>query len=69
MRFFYENRKILTNDQIKQIKRVSLAGLLCNSSDGMKHVPRNAFNQIKAKDLVMCDQIDQPNYSAWKDKL
>jgi len=35
-RFFYENKKILSKDQIRQIKRASLVGILCSSSDGMK---------------------------------
>ncbi|KAI1711591.1 heme peroxidase domain-containing protein [Ditylenchus destructor] len=68
-RFFYENPKILSKEQIRQIKRVSLSRILCDSSDGMKAVPRNAFNQIKAKDLVTCDQLDQPNYNIWRDKI
>jgi peroxidase len=68
-RFFYENKKILSKDQIRQIKRVSLARILCDSSDGMKAVPRHAFNQIKANDLVTCDQLDQPNYLVWKEEF
>uniref|UniRef100_A0A915E3M3 Peroxidase n=1 Tax=Ditylenchus dipsaci TaxID=166011 RepID=A0A915E3M3_9BILA len=68
-RFFYENKKILSKEQIRQIKRASLSRILCDSSDGMKTVPRNAFNQIKAADLVTCDQIDQPNYRHWKESM
>lgn len=66
-RFFYENKKILAKEQIKQIKRASLSRILCDSGDGMKMVPRNAFNQIRTGDLVSCDQIDSPNFvKGWK---
>ncbi|CAK5079344.1 unnamed protein product [Meloidogyne enterolobii] len=30
-------------------------------------VPRHAFNQAKAEDLINCDQIDSPNYFKWKE--
>ncbi|KAI1710415.1 heme peroxidase domain-containing protein [Ditylenchus destructor] len=68
-RFFYENPKILTEEQIKEIKRASLSRVLCDSSDGMLHLPRHAFNQMHTKDLVTCDQIDQPNYNKWREEL
>nr|CAD2154650.1 unnamed protein product [Meloidogyne enterolobii] len=66
-RFFYENPDILSSEQIKQIKRATLARILCDSGDSMKKVPRHAFNQAKAEDLINCDQIDSPNYFKWKE--
>jgi len=68
-RFFYENKKILNKDQIRQIKRASLAGILCNSSDGMKSVPRHAFDQLKDTDMVRCEQVDQPDFRLWEEKI
>jgi hypothetical protein len=66
-RFFYENKKVLTKEQIKQIKRVSLARVLCDSSDGMQSVPRHAFDQLKGAEMLSCLQVDGPNYKAWKE--
>ncbi|KAL3076471.1 hypothetical protein niasHT_039960 [Heterodera trifolii] len=67
-RFFYENRKVMSEEHIRQIKRASLARMLCDSGDGMKLVPKHAFNQIQGQsELFTCDQIDSPNYFKWKD--
>uniref|UniRef100_A0A914H5P7 peroxidase n=1 Tax=Globodera rostochiensis TaxID=31243 RepID=A0A914H5P7_GLORO len=67
-RFFYENQKMMSGEQIRQIKRASLARMLCDSGDGMTKVPKHAFNQIQGQnELFACDQIDSPNYFKWKD--
>uniref|UniRef100_A0A1I8BV93 Animal hem peroxidase n=1 Tax=Meloidogyne hapla TaxID=6305 RepID=A0A1I8BV93_MELHA len=63
-RFFYENPDILPSEQIK---RATLSRILCDSGDSMKKVPKHAFNQAKADDLINCDQIDSPNYFKWKE--
>lgn len=60
----------MTKDQIRQIKRASLARILCDSSDGMRFVPRHAFNQLKSTaDMLSCEQVDGPNWKFWKESI
>lgn len=60
----------MTKEQIRQIKRVTLSRILCDSSDGMKFVPKHAFDQIKSnKDLLSCQQVESANYNVWKETL
>lgn len=59
----------MSKEQIKQIRRVSLARVLCNSSDGMKTVPRHSFEQVKGAEMLSCLQVDGPNFKAWKEEL
>lgn len=60
----------MTRKQIQQIRRITLSRILCDSSDGMKFVPKHAFNQIKSsKDLLSCQQVESANFDAWRDEL
>lgn len=69
-RFYYENPKILTPEQIKEIKKTTLARILCDAGESIKHVPRNAFEQTKeAADLVECEQLPSPNWQLWKEEI
>ncbi|CAD5212435.1 unnamed protein product [Bursaphelenchus okinawaensis] len=70
-RFYWENEEIMRPEQIKQIRRVTMARVLCDSSDGMKSVPRKAFDQVKEPSQLMdCELVDGPNYrGAWKEDL
>uniref|UniRef100_A0A914CSD3 peroxidase n=1 Tax=Acrobeloides nanus TaxID=290746 RepID=A0A914CSD3_9BILA len=69
-RFFYLNDQILTRAQINEIRKYSIARVLCDASDGMKSIPRKAFDQVKDEaDLVDCDDLPRPDFSEWKEDI
>lgn len=69
-RFFYLNDQILTRAQINEIRKFSIARVLCDVSDGMKSVPRGAFDQVKDEaDLVACDSLPKPDFDLWKEDI
>ncbi|XP_022824811.1 peroxidase-like [Spodoptera litura] len=57
-----------TRAQLKEIRKASIARLLCDVGDGISEVPRNAIYNISPKNpLVSCDKIKGINFSAWAD--
>jgi hypothetical protein len=65
-RFFWENDKILTKEQIGEIRKVTMARILCDSSDGMRSVPFRSFEQVKMpSQLIGCDSVPKPEFEKW----
>lgn len=69
-RFWYENDlppSSLTSEQIREIKKVTLAGLLCANTDDLDRIQPKAFVQedpfLNAR--ISCDQYPQPNLKEW----
>ncbi|XP_066250383.1 uncharacterized protein [Euwallacea similis] len=69
-RFWYENDlppSSLSSDQIKEIKKVTLAGLLCANTDDVDRIQPKAFVQedpfLNAR--ISCDQHPLPNLAEW----
>ncbi|XP_050297989.1 peroxidasin homolog isoform X2 [Anthonomus grandis grandis] len=69
-RFWYENDlppSSLTMEQIKEIKKVSLAGLLCANTDDLDKIQPKAFVQedtfLNAR--INCNQHPMPNLTEW----
>ncbi|XP_022824810.1 peroxidase-like [Spodoptera litura] len=57
-----------TEAQLKEIRKASIARLLCDVGDGISEVPRNAIYNISPENpLVSCGQIMGIDFSAWKD--
>ncbi|KAH7717206.1 hypothetical protein AAVH_15395 [Aphelenchoides avenae] len=66
-RHFAEAPGVFTAQQLQQLMRASFSRVLCDSSDGMQAVPRNAFDQATGpSQLVPCAQVDGPDYSVWR---
>ncbi|CAJ0959658.1 unnamed protein product, partial [Mesorhabditis belari] len=70
-RFYYENEKIFTKDQLNQIKKMTIARVLCNAGERIDEVPRKSFDTFNpTKDrLSKCDQIPDIDYNVWKEEL
>uniref|UniRef100_A0A0N4ZAV5 peroxidase n=1 Tax=Parastrongyloides trichosuri TaxID=131310 RepID=A0A0N4ZAV5_PARTI len=65
-RFYYENKKIFTPEQIEAINNITLSRVLCDSGENLIHVPKEGFNQVKAEDLIPCNTLQQINLTPWK---
>lgn len=63
-RFYYENPGIFTRGQLVEIRKSSLARLLCDNGDNIDFVPREAFRLGR---MTPCSQIPQMDLSRWKE--
>lgn len=83
-RFFYENEKVFTSSQLRQIKKITMARILCDAGEHFSFVPLMAFNTFKsgrdellrytekAEDEIntfRCDEIADIDYTDWKEEL
>ncbi|KAK0395007.1 hypothetical protein QR680_001059 [Steinernema hermaphroditum] len=65
-RFYFENQGIFTPAQLDEIKKTSMARVLCNSGDHFELVSQDAFILPQGQ-LTPCNQIPQIDLSKWKD--
>lgn len=70
-RFWYENDlppSSLTVDQLSEIRKVSLAGILCRNTGIAKIQPRSFFQQDPYLNVkINCDQHDVLDLSSWQE--
>ena len=64
-RFWWENPKVFTYEQRNTLAKVTLSGVICESSDGIESIQENAFklSQYRAK----CSSFPKLDLSRWKD--
>ncbi|XP_047025906.1 peroxidase-like [Helicoverpa zea] len=72
-RFFYDNGEMphsFTSDQLKEIKKASMARLICDNTDGVYYVQKKAFEVESAYNpKYRCDDYNAIPYvdlTAWK---
>jgi len=59
---------VFSPDQVVQIKQASLARVICDSSDDITHVQRDAFSMVTSQDeYVSCKSIPQMDLKMWSD--
>jgi peroxidase len=63
-RFYFENPGIFTRAQLAEIRRSSLARIICDNGDRISQVPREAF---RLGPMVSCAEIPQMDLSKWKE--
>ncbi|KAL6734382.1 hypothetical protein Aduo_004926 [Ancylostoma duodenale] len=70
-RFYFENEKVFTPAQLRQIRKMTIARVLCDAGEHFAFVPRRAFDVFKASkdELMRCDEIPDIDYNAWKEEL
>ncbi|CAI5443860.1 unnamed protein product [Caenorhabditis angaria] len=66
-RFWFENPGVFTNEQVVELRKASLAWILCLTGDNMTSVPRRAFAIESGSTAVPCSSIPQLNLSAWRE--
>ncbi|KJH50886.1 animal hem peroxidase [Dictyocaulus viviparus] len=63
-RFYYENPGVFTRAQLSELRKSSLSRIICDNSNTITMVPREAF---RLGHLTPCNQIPQMNLSKWKE--
>lgn len=68
-RFFYTNKGVFSDQQLKEIKKATLSKIMCDNLKNIVSVQRNAFLAGSRKlRRVMCDGIPSMDLNAWKGK-
>uniref|UniRef100_A0A915Q5C4 Ig-like domain-containing protein n=1 Tax=Setaria digitata TaxID=48799 RepID=A0A915Q5C4_9BILA len=68
-RFWYENEGIFTALQLQQIRKATLAAVLCNSGDYIDRVQRDVFEYKGDRSMKFyenCELIPQINLNVWQ---
>ena len=63
-RFYFENTGVFTRAQLAEIRRSSLARIICDNADNIRQVPREAF---RTGPVVQCAEIPQMDLSKWRE--
>ena len=66
-RFYYENPSLFTTDQLREIKKTSLAKVVCTNADNITTIPSDIFVYQPVDQFASCDQLDTPNLFYWKE--
>ncbi len=65
-RFWYENEGVWSGAQLREVRRTSLAALVCENGDGIERVQRDVF--VTTGEMVECGKIERMSLEAWRDE-
>ncbi|CAG9541076.1 unnamed protein product [Cercopithifilaria johnstoni] len=68
-RFWYENEGVFTPLQLQQIRKATLAAVLCNNGDHIDRIQRDVFEYRGDRSIKFyedCEQIPQINLNVWQ---
>lgn len=67
-RFWYENPQTFTHSQLNEIRKTTLAKIICDHSDGVYDVQINVMqrNDDGYNQILPCTNIDGPDLIQWK---
>lgn len=65
-RFWYENPNWFTLEQLNEIKKSSLARIICDNSDNVSEVQPLVMERDSW--IVPCTEISEPNWNGWKEE-
>ena len=67
-RFWYENPDVFESNQLAEIRQVTLSRVVCDSSDGIDRIQRDAFTKADAhSQYLQCKDIPKMNFKVWAD--
>ena len=59
---------VFTSNQLREIKKTTLAKVMCNNLKGMVSVQEDVFRAFKVRDFrKSCDQIRDANIAVWRE--
>lgn len=67
-RFHYENPTVFKPDQLEEIRKTSLARVLCDNGDNITRITKNVFllPDRQQPGLVGCFEIPEINLTKWR---
>ncbi|XP_023315879.1 chorion peroxidase-like [Trichogramma pretiosum] len=69
-RFWYEFQNqsgSFTEEQLEQIRKTSLAGVICDNADTITEVQKDVMRSVSVTNpIISCQNLSQPSYLAWK---
>lgn len=69
-RLWYENPNWFTPDQLNEIRKTSLARIICDNSDDVDEVQPLVMEKIRAdNNLIPCSAIPEPHMHPWEETL
>lgn len=68
-RFWYENLGKFTPKQLTEIRKTTLASVICDNSDNVDHVQPRVMEQSSGatNENLPCSNIEAPDLNPWKD--
>lgn len=64
-RLWYENPGVFTRCQLREIKKITLAKLLCRNGDSISRIPADVIRYSKYIHLVDCSTLPEIDLSYW----
>jgi peroxidase len=67
-RFWYENPSVFEPSQLAEIKKTTLARIICENSDGIEHIQNDVFLVVSSPDEYRsCSSLPQMDLHHWSD--
>lgn len=67
-RYWYENLGQFSKDQLQQIRRTTLALIMCDNSDGLSEIQPKVMERESGINInTPCRDLPQMNLSPWKE--
>jgi hypothetical protein len=66
-RFWYENQNEFTTAQLAEVKKTTLAKIICETGDNIQLVQRDVFKTARGSNrLFKCSHIEDVSLEPWK---
>ena len=65
-RFYFENPRVFSRQQRKQIMQSSLSRIICDNSDNINSIQRDAF--VRYQKSTACSKLPRINLRPWKER-
>ena len=65
-RFWYENPGVFTEPQLAELRKVTMARMICDSGDNIKKMPADVFRNEELEDWMDCEDIEYMDLTPWK---
>ena len=67
----HTDKTAFTACQLEEIRKASLAKVICSNSDNIATIARDPMRLLKRslRDMVSCDELPDVNLEAWKDSF